>query len=91
MATWPGHPPSQQKRPFMALGFVGGLRDDIYRHLARGICLMGCTKDWWQEEIDRLVEQWTLGEISRKDALRELHRKGLDLQEARDLLNEAIS
>jgi demethoxyubiquinone hydroxylase (CLK1/Coq7/Cat5 family) len=52
---------------------------------------MGACSDWWQEEVERIVEQFRLDEISHKDALRELHRKGLDLQEARDLLNEAIA
>lgn len=52
---------------------------------------MGACADWWQEEVERIVEQYRLEEIARTDAIRELSRKGLDAYEAQNLLNEATA
>lgn len=52
---------------------------------------MGACADLWQEEVDRIIEQFRLNEISKVDAIRELQRKGFDTLEATDLLIEATS
>lgn len=51
---------------------------------------MGACADLWQEEVERIVEQFTLEEIGRDDAFRELKRKGLNADEIYDILDTAV-
>jgi hypothetical protein len=52
---------------------------------------MGACADLWQDEIERITDEYAAGKLDRDEAMKELWRKGLSAQEASDLLAEAIS
>ena len=56
-----------------------------------GLSLVSLTKEMWMDEIEAITEQFRSGGTDLAEAIRELERLGLDSQEARDLLQEAIS
>ncbi len=51
---------------------------------------MGACADLWQSEVDRIVDQYAMEELSREEASTALIRKGFEPYEAATLLDEAI-
>lgn len=52
---------------------------------------MGACSDWWQGEVEEIVDRYAGGNLERKEAHQMLVRKGLDPHEAQDLLDEAVA
>ena len=52
---------------------------------------MGACADMWQDEVDKVGEDFAFERITRDEGMRALRRLGFDAQEAADLLDEAVS
>ena len=52
---------------------------------------MGACADMWQEAVEQVGEDFALGKLTREEAMQDLHHLGFSANEAREMLDEAVS
>jgi hypothetical protein len=52
---------------------------------------MGAVKEMWQDEVDRILDQYCFDHLTLEEAINELRLLGFDKYEARDLLANAAA
>jgi tellurite resistance protein len=52
---------------------------------------MGACADMWQEEVEKVGQDFAFGRITRDEAMQAMRRLGFDANEAKDMLDEAVA